>query len=102
MRSAGEHHVGVAAANDLGRFADRLAAGGAGGQAVGVRALGVEHAGQVAGRHVRFLFQFGHRVERFQAGLGEAAMSSSPRRQAALTIIRVKDAKSWLPSPLPR
>ena len=58
VRAAGEHHVGVAAADDLGRFADRLAAGGAGGQAVDVGALGVEHAGQVAGRHVRLLLQF--------------------------------------------
>ena len=71
VRAAGEHDVGVAAADDLGRFADGLAAGGAGGEAVDVRALGVEHRRQVAGRHVRLLFQFDHRVQRFQACLDE-------------------------------
>ena len=44
VRAAGEHHVGLAAANDLGRLADGLAAGGAGRQAIQVRTLGVEHA----------------------------------------------------------
>ena len=39
VRAAGEHHVGVAVADDLGRLADGLAAGGAGGQAVVVRAF---------------------------------------------------------------
>ena len=48
--AAGEHDVGLAAADDLGRLADGLAAGGARGEAVGVGALGVEHAGQVARR----------------------------------------------------
>ena len=33
VRAAGDHHVGVAAADDLGGLADRLGAGGAGGQA---------------------------------------------------------------------
>ena len=71
VRAAGEHDVGIAAANDLDRLADRLAAGGAGRQAVGVRALGVEHGGQVPGRHVRLLLQLDRRVQPFQAGLGE-------------------------------
>ena len=48
VRAAGEHHVGVAAADQLGRLADRLAAGGAGGEAVDVGALRPEHARQVA------------------------------------------------------
>ena len=73
VRAAGEHHVGLAAADDLDRLADGLAAGGAGRQAVDVRPLGVEEAGQVAGRHVRLLLQFGDRVEQFQALAGEAA-----------------------------
>ena len=34
VRAAGEHQVGVAVADQLGRLADGLAAGGAGGQAV--------------------------------------------------------------------
>ena len=71
VRAAGEHHVGVAAADDLGRLADRLAGGGAGGQAVQVGALGVEQAGQVAGRHVRLLLELLLRVEPFEAALGE-------------------------------
>ena len=64
VRAAGEHHVGVAAADDLGRLADRLRAGGAGGQAVGVRAPGPEEAGQVAGGRVRLLLGLADRVER--------------------------------------
>ena len=61
----------VAAADHLRGFADRLAAGGAGGQAVRIRALSIEHPCQIAGRHVRFLFQFGGRIERFQPDLDE-------------------------------
>ena len=66
VRAAGEHHVGIAAADDLDRLADRLAAGGAGRQAVEIRSLGVEEAGQVAGRHVRLLLQFGDRMQCLQ------------------------------------
>ena len=40
VRAAREHHVGVAPADHLVGFADRLRAGGAGGQAVGVHARG--------------------------------------------------------------
>ena len=39
VRAAGEDHVGTAAADQLERLADRLGAGGAGGQAVGVEPL---------------------------------------------------------------
>src|SRR4051812_30585887 len=67
MRAAGEHHVGVAAADDLDRLADRLRAGGASGQAVGVRAARPEEAGQVAGGGPRLLLGLPDRVE-----LGEA------------------------------
>ena len=82
VRAAGEHHVGLAAADDLDRLADGLAAGGAGRQAVDVRPLGVEQAGQVAGRHVRLLLQLGDRVEDFQAlagELGQVELSPPPR-----------------------
>ena len=82
VRAAGEHHVGVAAADDLGRLADRLAAGGAGRQAVDVRPLGVEHAGQVAGRHVRLLFQLADGMEQFQARCGELGHVELCRRRA--------------------
>ena len=82
VRAAGEHHVGLAAADDLDRLADRLAAGGAGRQAVDVRPLGVEEAGQVAGRHVRLLLQLGDRVQRFQALLGELGQVERDRRRS--------------------
>ena len=72
VRAAGEHDVGLVAADDLDRLADRLAAGRARREAIDVRPLGVEEAGEVGGHHVRLLLDFGHRVEHFQALLGEA------------------------------
>ncbi len=72
VRAAGEHDVGLVAADDLDRLADRLAAGRTGGEAIDVRPLGVEEAGEVGGHHVRLLLDFGHRVEDFQALLREA------------------------------
>jgi hypothetical protein len=71
VSAAGKHHLGIAAADDFGRFADRLAGSGTSGEAVQVRALGVEQAGEVASRHVRFLFEFDLRVEPFEPALGE-------------------------------
>ena len=50
--AAGQHHVDLAHANHLGRFANGLAAGGASGNAIGVGALGIELGRQVRGRHV--------------------------------------------------
>ena len=103
VRAAGEHDVGIAAANDFGRFADRLAAGGAGRQAIEVRPLGVEHGGQMARRHVRLLLQFAERVERFDAGLRvNCEQVEFPRRSASSAIISAKCLKSCCPSPLPR
>ena len=64
--AAGEHHVGLAAANDLGRLADRLAGGGAGGEAVEVGTLRVEESGQVPGRHVGLLLDLCLRVQRLE------------------------------------
>ena len=58
VRSAGEHHVRIAPADDFGRFADGLARSRARGQAVEVRPLGVEQARQMTGGAVGFLFQF--------------------------------------------
>ena len=70
MGAAGEHHVGVAPADDLGRLADRLRAGGAGGQAVGVRAPGAEDAGEVAGGRARLLLGLVDRVQVLEALAG--------------------------------
>ena len=69
---AREHHVGVAPADDLGRLADRLRAGGAGGQAVGVRPPGAEDPGQVAGGRARLLLGLVDRVQLLEALAGEA------------------------------
>ncbi len=69
--AAGEHDVGLAAADDFGRFADGLAAGGTGGEAVEVRAFGAEVRGDVRDRHVRFLFELELRVESLEAFLDE-------------------------------
>ena len=66
VRAAGEHHVGFVAADKFGRFADRLGARGAGGEAVDVRAFGAEVGGQVSGGHIRLLFEFANRVEDFE------------------------------------
>ena len=102
VRAAGEHHVGVAAADDLGRLADGLAAGGAGGQAVGVRALRVEHAwpGRPAG-------MFGSCSSstvgwsRLEAFLVNAARSSSPFLQRGDHHVAEVGKSCW-PSPPPR
>ena len=56
LRTAGEHHVGVAAPDRLPGLADGVAAGGAGGDDAEVRALRTEEdgdhtRGQVADRH---------------------------------------------------
>ena len=72
VSSAGEHHIGIAASNDLGRLANGLTAGGAGGEAVEVRTLSVEHGRQVAGRHVGLLLQLARRIQRLQAALEKA------------------------------
>jgi len=72
VRSAGNHRIGIAAANDLGRLANRLTAGRTGRQAVHVRALGVEQAGDMPGRHAWLLLQLGHRREHLQTGLDES------------------------------
>ena len=56
---------------DLGRLADRLRAGGAGGQAVGVRPPGAEEAGEVAGGRARLLLGLADRVQLLDAPAGE-------------------------------
>ena len=79
--AAGEHDVGLAAADDFDRLADRLAAGGAGGQAVDVRPLGAEQSGQVAGRHVGLLLHLGDGMERFDALADEPGHVELVRRR---------------------
>ena len=53
----------LAAADHLVGLADRLGAGGAGRQAVGVEPLGAEDVGQVRGRSSGLLFRLGDRME---------------------------------------
>ena len=71
VRAAGEHEVGVAVADQLGRLADGLAAGGAGGQAVVVRAFEVEVVGEVGRRRVQLLLVLAAGVEALQAAAVE-------------------------------
>ena len=71
VRAAGEHHVGLAAADDLGSLADRLARSRAGCEAVEVGTLRVEQSGEVAGGHVRLLLHLRERMERLQPLLRE-------------------------------
>ena len=66
VRAAGQHQVGVAAADQLGRFADGLRAGGAGRQAAVVRPLQPEIVRQVGRRRVQFLLVLLRAVERLQ------------------------------------
>ena len=61
--AAGEHHVGVAAADQLGRLADRLGAGGARRLAGRVRPPGAEDGRQVPDRSPGLLLGFAGRVE---------------------------------------
>ena len=71
MGAARDHYVRITAADSFGRFPDRLAAGGASGQTIGLRSLGIEHTGKVADRHIWLLFQFTDRIKGFQTHFGE-------------------------------
>ena len=62
------------------RLADRLRAGGAGGQAVGVRPPGAEEAGEVAGGRARLLLGLVDRVELLQPLAGELGRVDLARR----------------------
>ena len=53
LRTAGDHDVGVAAADDLGAFAQRVAGRGAGARDAEVRALGAGLDGDQASQHIR-------------------------------------------------
>src|SRR5262249_32248316 len=63
MGAAGEDDVGVAPADQFVGLADRLRAGGTGGQAIGIWAFGSEHAGQMTGRSAGLLLGFANRAE---------------------------------------
>ena len=76
--AAGQHQVGVAVANHLGRLADRLAAGGAGRQAVVIGAEQTEIGGEVAGRGVQFLFGLRSGLELAQSVAGESRGIDAP------------------------
>ena len=69
--SAREHDISFALTDDFTGFADGLAAGSAGGEAIQVRSLGIEQAGEMASRHVRLLLHFFLGIEEFQAVLCE-------------------------------
>ena len=71
VRAAGEHEVGLAVADHLGRLADGLAAGGTGRQAVVIRPFQIEILRQMARRRVQLLFVFVLGVEDVQAARGE-------------------------------
>ena len=71
VSAAGKHHIGIPTPHQLHRLADRLARGRAGSEAVEVGAVGIEHPGQMARRHVGLLLHFRERMERFQTQLGE-------------------------------
>ena len=76
--AAGQHEVGVAVADQFGRFADGLAAGGTGGQAVIVGPCEVEMGGQVAGGRVQLLLGLPAGVEIAAAPAGQTR--PCPRR----------------------
>ena len=81
--AAGEDHVGVAAADQLIRFADGLRAGGTGGQAVRVGALGAEVAGQMARRSAGLLLGLVDGVQLLDAQPGEFGRVDVPVAGAA-------------------
>ncbi len=101
VHAAGEHHVGPAAADDLDRLADRLGAGGAGGQAREVRAPGPEDARQVARRRARLLLRLFERIEQPQPDLGEQT-GVDPAAELLRWIRSTIRGKSCWPSPAPR
>jgi hypothetical protein len=68
VRAAGQHEVGIAVADQLGSFPNGLAAGGAGGQAVVIRAQEIEIGSEMGGRRVQLLLELTPRVERAQTG----------------------------------
>ena len=76
-----------------------LAAGGAGGEAVEVRALGVEVRGEVGGRHVRLLLELELRIEPLEAFVDERGRGRDSPFLRAATIMWLKLWKSCWPSP---
>ena len=71
VRTASQHHVGVATTDDLTRFTNGLATGRTSRQAIQIRALRVEHRRQVSRWHVGFLFQLFGRIQQFDSGSNE-------------------------------
>ncbi len=65
VRTARNHDVGFARSDQLGSFADGLAARGTCCQAIGVGTLCVEHGSQMCCRHVWFLLELKFGVENF-------------------------------------
>ena len=102
MGAAREHHVGVASTDDLNRFADRLRAGGAGGEAIRVRPPRTEDPGEVAGGGARLLLGFMDRMQVLSClARVKHDVSTRPSREEAWTSL-TKRGKSSCPSPEPR
>src|SRR5262249_34501207 len=67
-----EHDIGIAASNNFGGLANRLAGGRARRQAIEIGPLRVKKSGQMPGGHVRLLLHLELGIEIFQPRLGEA------------------------------
>ena len=102
VRAAGEDHVGVAAADQLEGFADRLRAGGAGGQAVRVGPLGPEDARQVAGGRSGLLLGLADGMQLFDSQPGEFGRVDVAVAGASGATRLTNLGKSCWPSPEPR
>ena len=73
MRAAADHHVGVAAPENFGRFADRLRAGRTGGEAIEGRPACAGQHRQVRQRHVRLLLDLARHVHSGRCDRGPSA-----------------------------
>ena len=77
--AAGQHNIDFAGANHFGRLANRLAAGSASRDAIGVGSLSIEMRRQMRGRHVQLQFQFIIGPPQSQRLLGELFRDETDR-----------------------
>src|SRR5437867_9121363 len=71
VRAAGKHDVGSTVTNELGGFADGLAAGRTGRQTVVIWSLKIKIIGQMSRGRVRLLFELAPRMKLLQPARGE-------------------------------